>query len=181
MANGKSIQSVSRRTFLRGVTAGVGLLGAAGFSIWAAPKVLRRFDRLDPANFALPPLASNAPGLASADLGKEPGLLSFWASWCPECIGEHDRLMTLARQGVRMIGVASMDEGSRARRFLDANGDPYVQTALDARGALLRGFGFRGVPGFVVLGADGALRLKHEGPLDDRIVATRILPALRAA
>jgi cytochrome c biogenesis protein CcmG/thiol:disulfide interchange protein DsbE len=86
----------------------------------------------------------------------------------------------LARDGARLIGVASMDDGPRARSFLDSHGDPFMRTALDARGALLRGFGFRGVPGFVIVGTDGAPRVKHEGPLDDRFVATRLLPALHA-
>ena len=44
----------------------------------------------------------------------------------------------------------------------------------------------RGVPTQPLFGgllrvADGAPRLRHEGPLDDRVVGTRILPALRAA
>jgi cytochrome c biogenesis protein CcmG/thiol:disulfide interchange protein DsbE len=157
----------------------VGLLGAGAAAVWAGPKIIRRLDRLDPGNFTLPPLAHGERGLASTDLAGS--ILTFWASWCPECIGEHDRLMALARESVPLIGVASMDEGERARNFLAKHGNPYRRTALDARGALLRGFGFRGVPGFIVVNADGAPRLRHEGPLDDRVVGTRILPALRAA
>ena len=65
--------------------------------------------------------------------------------------------------------------------FDDAALEQAVQSTSAEYRALLRGFGFRGVPGFIVVNADGAPRLRHEGPLDDRVVGTRILPALRAA
>lgn len=174
--------ATTRRRFPRRAILGLGLAGAGAVSLYAGPKILRRFDRLDPKNFVLPGLTpGEGMGLASADLAGSASVLCFWASWCPECIGEHDRLMALAKSGVPLIGVAAMDNGANAQKFLRAEGNPYTRTALDASGALLRGFGFRGVPGFVVVGADGRQRLVHEGPLDDGIVARRLLPALKAA
>ncbi len=177
-----SAPPLDRRRVLRLAGIRLGLAGAGAAAILAAPKIARRFDRLDPDHFALPALEdARGRGLASADLSGAPAVLCFWASWCPDCVHEHARLVELARSGVRLLGVAALDDGPRAARFLRERGDPFAATGLDAGGALLRGFGFRGVPGFVATGRAGERLLTHEGPIDDGLARGRLLTAYAAA
>lgn len=111
--------------------------------------------------FALPPAASDRPGLSSNDLaGGRPRLLNIFASWCVPCVAEAPQLMDLARAGVEIEGVAIRDARKDVDAFLARNGNPYARIGLDARSQVQISLGSSGVPETFVL--DGAGRIVHQ-------------------
>ena len=108
-------------------------------------------------------------------------LINFYASWCTPCRAEHRHLMALREQGVVILGVVYKDRPEAAARFLAELGDPFAASALDPDGRFALEIGVAGaVPETFVIGADGAIRAVHRGPLTDEIAAREILPALAA-
>lgn len=107
-------------------------------------------------------------------------LINIFASWCTPCRGEHPYLTQLAEQGVPIVGVASKDQPENAARFLAELGDPFAAVALDRDGRFALELGAAGVPETFVVGADGAIRAVHRGPLAPEVIESDILPALRA-
>jgi cytochrome c biogenesis protein CcmG, thiol:disulfide interchange protein DsbE len=107
-------------------------------------------------------------------------LINTFASWCTPCRAEHELLMQLEAQGVPIVGIAFKDAPEDAARYLLELGDPFHAVALDRDGRFALELGGAGVPDTFVIGADGAIRAVHRGPLTPEVVAREILPALRA-
>ena len=81
--------------------------------------------------------------------------------------------------GVPILGVAYKDRPNEAAAFLNALGNPYEVTGLDANGRFGLDLGIAGVPETFVIGPDGRILAVHRGPLaDEAMVAREILPAL---
>jgi cytochrome c biogenesis protein CcmG, thiol:disulfide interchange protein DsbE len=116
--------------------------------------------------------------LRSAQMAGRAHLINIFASWCTPCRAEHAFLMDLQRQGVEIIGIASKDKPEDAQRFLTELGDPFAAAALDPDGRFALELGAAGVPETFVIGADGAIRAVHRGPLTPDIIEREILPAL---
>jgi cytochrome c biogenesis protein CcmG/thiol:disulfide interchange protein DsbE len=106
-------------------------------------------------------------------------LINFFASWCAPCRVEHPILMQLKSDGVAILGVAYKDPAPRAAALLQDLGDPFMAVGLDPDGRYGLEIGLAGVPETFVVGADGRIRALIRGPLDEEVVRTRILPALR--
>ncbi len=92
----------------------------------------------------------------------QPVVLHVWAEWCPICRAEENSVtrlsadtpvLTIAMQSGRAEQVA----GVLAQRQL-----PWA-TALDPRGEMARQLGFKAVPAFVVVDAQGDLRAATVG------------------
>lgn len=106
-------------------------------------------------------------------------VVNFFASWCTPCRAEHPRLSALRADGVVILGVAYKDDAEDAARFLRELGDPFETVALDPDGRFGLEFGVAGaVPETFVIGADGAIRAIHRGPLTEAAVRDAIVPAL---
>lgn len=131
-------------------------------------------------HFELPKLHSPTEAVGPDDLRGAPWLLNVWASWCVSCRVEHHVLVDLAEQhGAKIVGLNYKDAPADALQWLEERGDPYVFSALDAAGAAGLDWGVYGVPETFVIDADGVIRHKHIGPLDDADVRERILPLLK--
>lgn len=99
----------------------------------------------------------------------QPTLVNVWATWCPTCKAEHEFLNGLAAQGVRIIGINYKDDDYKARQWLLAYGNPYVWNIPDPDGRLGLELGVYGAPETFLLDANGIIRAKHIGDLNDRV------------
>ena len=85
-----------------------------------------------------------------------------WAEWCPICRSMQGTVTGLqADQPVLTIAMQSGPPEAVAR-YLRQRSLPW-QTAVDAQGTLARELGFKAVPGFVVIDAEGRLRAPTVG------------------
>jgi cytochrome c biogenesis protein CcmG/thiol:disulfide interchange protein DsbE len=117
-----------------------------------------------------------------ATLRGQPYLLNVWGSWCPECRVEHPVISAFAKTGkLRVIGYDLKDEPADALRWLGQFGDPYHTIISDVPGSAALNWGIYGAPETFLVDAQGIVRWKHVGPLDEAIIASELLPALAAA
>lgn len=124
-------------------------------------------DRPLPA-FRLPDLLDDSVQRSESDLAGQPSLLNVWATWCISCRVEHPYLVKLAReQGVRIIGLNYKDNVADARQWLSERGDPYAFTVMDAQGRLGLDLGVYGAPETYLIDAQGVIRGKHVGVIDE--------------
>jgi cytochrome c biogenesis protein CcmG/thiol:disulfide interchange protein DsbE len=116
--------------------------------------------------------------LTEQELHGAPSLLNVWATWCPSCAAEHAYLNTLAAQGVRIYGLNYKDEEGEARRWIAERGDPYRASFIDADGRVGMDLGVTGAPETYLVDAAGVVRLRHQGPVDERVWRSVFEPAL---
>jgi thiol-disulfide isomerase/thioredoxin len=112
--------------------------------------------------------------LALADLKGVPAIINFWASWCTNCIDEmpdleraHGRLGDRVRiVGANLLGVQG-ETRSAARAFAKKTGITY-EVIYDEGGLLYAHFSARLLPPTTIfVDAQGIVRYRHFGPLDD--------------
>jgi len=131
--------------------------------------------------FALPALPGRPPGLSSSDLTGEVSLVNVFASWCIACRYEHPLLMRLKEQGVVTVhGLNYKDTPEAALGWLERFGDPYVGVGDDRKGRVGIDWGVYGVPETFLVDAQGMIRCKQIGPITERDLAERLLPAIEA-
>lgn len=99
-----------------------------------------------------------------------PMLLNVWATWCPTCRAEHDYLNQLANQGVYIVGLNYKDDSrSKAVSWLNTLGDPYQLNLFDESGRVAIEFGVYGAPETFVIDAQGRIRYRHVGDVNERV------------
>jgi cytochrome c biogenesis protein CcmG, thiol:disulfide interchange protein DsbE len=124
-----------------------------------------------------------APGFSEADLGTgDVSVVNFWASWCAPCVEEHPLLVELQKTtGVKLYGVNYKDQPEAARRFLGRFGNPFTAVGTDNAGRGAIEWGVYGMPETFVVGKDGRIAYKHVGPITQRSLAEKMIPAIEAA
>ena len=128
--------------------------------------------------FQLPELTSGRV-LGHQTLLGEIRLVNVWATWCPTCLHEHTTLMDIRRAtGLSIVGINYRDDGEKARRWLSLYGDPYDFTIVDANGDLGVDLGVYGAPETFIVDADGIIRFRHVGDVNDRNWNREFLPIL---
>ena len=131
--------------------------------------------------FSLPVLHEPGRLVSSRDLRGQPYLLNVWGSWCPACRVEHPVLTRFAEtKRLRVIGYNWKDEHADALRWLEQFGNPYWLVLVDYDGRKAIDWGIYGAPETFLVDAEGIVRWKHVGPVDDATVANELLPALDA-
>jgi cytochrome c biogenesis protein CcmG/thiol:disulfide interchange protein DsbE len=128
--------------------------------------------------FELPRLDNPEQTITRQDIIGKPFLLNVWGSWCVSCRYEHPYLIKLAEQGVPIYGVAYKDLPENAQKWLDDLGDPYEANIVDLEGTLGIDLGVSGAPETYVVDADGIIRHKHVGVLNEQVWAQEVAPAL---
>src|SRR3546814_3689312 len=117
--------------------------------------------------------------VTTKDLLGTPYVLNVWGSWCPECRVEHPVLSRFAlTKRVRVLGYNLKDEPEDALRWLEQFGNPYMLVLADRDGRAAIDWGIYGAPETFLVDAEGIVRWKHVGALDDAIIADELVPVL---
>ncbi len=125
--------------------------------------------------FTLPALGSGETLDRQAVTG-EVALFNVWATWCVSCRVEHPYLTELAQQGVAIYGINYKDEDAAALRWLQQLGDPYIANIADREGTLGLDLGVYGAPETYLVDAEGVVRYRHVGVVDERVWTTVLQP-----
>lgn len=124
--------------------------------------------------FSLSSLDDAQSNLTAADI-KGPALVNVWATWCIACRVEHAYLNELAKRGVAIYGLNYKDERDEANLWLSRLGNPYRFNLFDSEGKLGLNMGVYGAPETYVIDAEGIIRYRHVGVLDEKVWQTKIL------
>lgn len=127
--------------------------------------------------FLLPSLLTDAT-LDESVLQGRWQLLNVWATWCPTCHVEHPYLMTLASQGVPIVGLNYKDDAPAAREYLARGGNPFTQVVVDEDGQLGLDLGVYGAPETFLIDPEGRVVLRHAGELNERVWKEKFVPLL---
>jgi cytochrome c biogenesis protein CcmG/thiol:disulfide interchange protein DsbE len=138
----------------------------------ALPSAL--IDRPVP-EFNLPVLGQDRL-FSKGDLLGEVALLNVWATWCVSCRVEHPYLLQIAQEGVPIYGLNYKDDDAAAARWLADLGDPYRANIADRQGTLGLDLGVYGAPETYLLDAEGVVRYRHVGVVDERVWQTILQP-----
>jgi len=119
--------------------------------------------------FSLSSLYNPEHMLTAADLKGQPALVNVWATWCPSCKEEHAQLNRIKAEGYKVIGVNYKDDRQKAQLWLQQYLDPYAENVFDEQGSLGLDLGVYGAPETYVIDAEGIIRFKHVGVVDERV------------
>lgn len=126
--------------------------------------------------FALPSLDEPARTLTQDDLKGKPALVNVWATWCPSCRAEHPVLNQLKQMGVTIHGVNYKDQRAPAQKWLRELHNPYQLNIEDAKGSLGLDLGVYGAPETFFIDAQGIIRHKFVGTIDERVWREQLAP-----
>jgi cytochrome c biogenesis protein CcmG/thiol:disulfide interchange protein DsbE len=129
--------------------------------------------------FSLPDLKDGQRLISEKDL-KGPALVNVWATWCPTCKAEHQMLNRLAKAGVVIHGVNYKDDGAAARQWLQDYLDPYQVNVADPQGSLGINLGVYGAPETFLIDAQGIIRHKYVGAIDEKVWREELAPRYQA-
>ncbi|HAW13895.1 MAG TPA: DsbE family thiol:disulfide interchange protein [Cellvibrionales bacterium] len=114
--------------------------------------------------------------ITSINLNNKAALLNVWATWCVSCRVEHAYLNTLAEKGITIFGLNYKDDQQKANQWLTRLGNPYQLNLFDVNGKLGLNMGVYGAPETYVLDANGIVRYRHVGVVDEKVWQSKILP-----
>jgi cytochrome c biogenesis protein CcmG/thiol:disulfide interchange protein DsbE len=126
--------------------------------------------------FALTTLDNPELAINSIPLNNKAALINVWATWCVSCRVEHGYLNILAEKGISIFGLNYKDDRQKANQWLTRLGNPYQLNLFDVDGKLGLNMGVYGAPETYVLDANGIVRYRHVGVMDEKIWQTKILP-----
>jgi len=122
--------------------------------------------------FVLNELTSNQAISEQIFVQQEYALLNIWASWCVVCKTEHPFLLTLANQGIHIIGLNYRDNQQAALSVLEKTGNPYQQVIFDEKGALALDLGVVGTPETYLVNQQGIIIARFNGVLTESVWET---------
>lgn len=125
--------------------------------------------------FSLPSVDKPQTMLTQADF-KGPALVNVWATWCISCKVEHPVLNALSQRGVTIYGINYKDEQVAAQKWLKEFHNPYQLDVDDAQGSLGLDLGVYGAPETFMIDAQGVIRHKFVGVIDERVWQEQLAP-----
>ncbi len=114
-----------------------------------------------------PLIGKPLPDLGIAELPEGPFIVNFFASWCTPCLLEHETLMQMHKDGIRIVGIAFHDTPEKTADYLKKHGNPFTtlkDTGGDEAGIAM---GITGVPESFAVDSAGIVRMRHQGPIED--------------
>ncbi|MGQ3888654.1 DsbE family thiol:disulfide interchange protein [Legionella sp. CNM-1927-20] len=130
-------------------------------------------------DFKLPLLGIEDKTLTATDFKGEVSLLNVWASWCSACSEEQVFLLRLADIGVPIFGLNYKDNPKNAKKWLAEWGNPYKKVGSDAAGKAAIDLGVYGAPETFLVDANGIIRFRHVGVLNEEVWAKEFLPRIQ--
>ncbi len=129
--------------------------------------------------FSLQSLQNADKTFTEQDLKGDLFLLNVWATWCPSCKTEHPYLLKIAAENqVVVVGHNYKDDRVAAIKWLQQLGDPYRFTLFDPKGQLGFDLGVYGAPETYLIDAQGVVRYRHVGVVDEKVWKTELLPVI---
>ncbi len=129
--------------------------------------------------FSLTSLTDESRILTEKDLTGKIVLLNVWGTWCVYCKYEHPYLVEIAQSGrVALYGLNYKDDRAAANQWLEKYKDPFVFSIFDQSGKLGIDLGVTAAPETFVIDAKGIIRMKHVGPIDERIWQDKFIPVI---
>ncbi len=120
--------------------------------------------------FNLPRLHEPDTEWSTRELDGQPYVLNVWGSWCYACREEHPWMERLAEEsGIPLVGFNWKDERSEALTWLERFGDVWTIHITDYEGDAAIDWGVYGAPETFLVDAEGVIRHKIIGPLDEEI------------
>lgn len=161
------------------------LLAALGIGLILYTAIGKDPSKLETARLNDPVPAFNLESLLDAEkrfseasLRGQIRLVNVWATWCPSCKAEHDYLEKLASQGINIVGINYKDDRVAAIQWLQRLGNPYAFNIYDPDGKLGFDLGVYGAPETYVVDANGIVRYRHVGELNERVWQGTLQPIL---
>ena len=142
----------------------------------AMPSAL--IDKPMPA-FDLPLLLQPDTRQTQQALQGQVSLVNVWATWCVSCRVEHPYLVSLAQQGVNIIGLNYKDDTAAAQKWLQDLGNPYQFVIVDQDGRLGIDLGVFGAPETYLVDKRGMIRYRHVGVIDEKVWTETLLPLVQ--
>lgn len=130
--------------------------------------------------FELANLEDEKLTINNGDLPNEAYLLNFWGSWCIACSREHPLLMSLKKDGIKIVGVNYKDAPEFAKQYLQDEGNPYLLNIKDEEGDLGMDLGLTGAPETFVVDDKGVIKQHIVGEITSEKWQTSIAPCLTA-
>jgi peroxiredoxin len=105
--------------------------------------------------------------IALEDLKGKVVVLDFWGTWCPPCVESVPELRNLHKRYSKepsfvLIGISSDRDEDEWRQFTEKNKMVWPQYR-DENGRILRAFGVRAFPTYVVIDHEGIVRFQSIG------------------
>ena len=132
-------------------------------------------------NFQLKPIkARDKKGFANTDLIGSVSVVNVFGSWCIACRIEHPFLMKLAKAGgIQIHGINWREEDPEAGPdWLKKYGDPYTFVGDDPNSRAAIAFGVTGAPESFLVDAQGVIRHKITGPINNEIWESTLKPMI---
>ena len=115
--------------------------------------------------------------VALHDFAGKAVVLNFFASWCAPCLQEHPVLVSAWERyrtaDVVFVGVLYQDDPVAGREFTRRLGGGWP-TVMDEGGRTALSYGVFGIPETFFISADGVIKGRHIGPLDDTTLTAAI-------
>ena len=157
----------------------VALLGLFAYAVWSPGDStslasggrintvghLIRFENRTAPSFTLRTL--DGQQISLEQLRGKTVVLNFWGSWCPPCQEEAPVLRDFAASldgDTVIIGIDIWDQQDAAQAFIEEHKLSYPN-AVDDNGRTTIDYGVGGVPETFIIGPDGALLGKYNGPI----------------
>jgi len=95
-------------------------------------------------------------------------LVNLWATWCAPCVSELPSLARLSRfaPGLRVVAINTDSQKVDAAGFLKSHDAGALPVYLDSDRMMLRSFVVPGLPATILIGPDGKVVARAEGPAE---------------
>jgi len=95
-------------------------------------------------------------------------LLNMWATWCGPCVNELPSLARLAEfaPGLKVVAIDTDSTKVDAAGFLKSHNAGSLPVYVDSDHMMLRSFVVPGLPTTILIGPDGKVIARAEGPAD---------------